>query len=46
MLSGKKIVFSFSHYKSMGANEPRSVASLGPMGSICTIYVGDHQTLL
>ena len=37
---------SFSHYKSMGANEPCSMASLDPMGLIGTIYVGDHQTLL
>ena len=34
--------FSFSHYKSMGANDPRDVASLGPRGLIGRIYVGDH----
>ena len=30
----------------MGANDPRGVASLGPRGLICRIYVGDHLTLL
>ena len=34
--------FNFSHYKSMGANDPRGVASLGPSGLIGRIYVGDH----
>ena len=33
---------SFSHYKSMGANDPWGVASLGPRGLIGTIYVADH----
>ena len=33
---------SFSHYKSMGANDPRSVASLDPRGLIGRIYVADH----
>ena len=37
---------SFSHYKSMEANDPRGVASLGPRGLIGRIYVGDHLTLL
>ena len=37
---------SFCHYKSMGANEPRGVASLGPKGLIGRISVGDHLTLL
>ena len=32
----------FSHYKSMGANDPQEVASLGPRGLIRRIYVGDH----
>ena len=36
----------YSHYKSMGANDPRDVASLGPRGLIVRIYVGDHLTLL
>ena len=34
--------FSFSHYKSMGANFLRGIASLGPRGLIGRIYVGDH----
>ena len=42
----KKIFLSFSHYKSMGANDPRNMASLDPRGLIGRIYVGDHQTLL
>ena len=33
---------SFSHYKSLGANDPRGVASLGPRGLIGRIYEGDH----
>ena len=33
---------SFSHYKSMGANDPLGMASLGPTGLIGRIYVGDH----
>ena len=32
----------FSHYKSMGSNDPRGVASLDPRGLIDRIYVGDH----
>ena len=36
----------FFHYKSMGANNPRGVASLDPRGLTGRIYVGDHQTLL
>ena len=28
---------SFSHYKSMGANDPQDVANLGPKGFICRI---------
>ena len=34
---------SFSHYMSMGANDPRDVASLGPRGLNGRIYVGDHK---
>ena len=34
--------FFFSHCKSMRANDPRGVASLGPRGLIGRIYVGDH----
>ena len=37
---------SFSHYKSMGANEPRGVANLDPRGMVGRIYVGDHLKLL
>ena len=35
---------SFSHYKSMGANDPRGVANLGPRGMVGRIYVGDLLT--
>ena len=42
MVSEEKIDLSFSHYKSMGANDPRGVASLGPRGLIDRIHVGDH----
>ena len=42
MVSEKKIFLSFFHYKSMGANNPRGVARLGPRGLIGRIYVGDH----
>ena len=34
--------FKFSHYKSMGANEPLGVANLSSRGLIGRIYVGDH----
>ena len=33
---------NFSHFKSMGANDPQGVAILGPRGLIGRIYVGDH----
>ena len=36
----------FFHYKSMGTNDPRDLASLDPRGSIGRIYVWDHSTLL
>ena len=42
----EKNIFCFSHYKSMGANDPWGVASLGPRGLIGRIYVGDHYRLL
>ena len=29
----------------MGANDPRSVATLDPRGMVGRIYVGDHQIL-
>ena len=32
----------FSHYKSMGANDPWGVASFVPRGLIGRIYVGGH----
>ena len=41
MVSEKKIC-KFFHYKSMGANNPRGMASLGLRGLIGRIYVGDH----
>ena len=37
---------SFSHYKSMTANDPQGMASLNPRGLIGRIYVVDHYTLL
>ena len=46
MVSEKNICLSFSHYKSMGDNDPRGVASLDPRGLIGRIYVGDHRTSL
>ena len=42
MVSETKIFLSFSHYKSMGAIDPRGVASLDPRGLIGMTYVGDH----
>ena len=33
---------SFSHYKSMRANDPWGVAGFDPRGLIGRIYVGDH----
>ena len=36
----------FSHYKSMGANDPWGMASLDPRGLIGRIYVVGHYTLL
>ena len=38
----EKIFLSFSHYKSMGANDPRGMASLGPRGLIGRIYVREN----
>ena len=37
---------SFFHYKSMGANDPRGVASLDSRGLISRIYVRNYYTLL
>ena len=43
MVSEKKIVLKFFfHCKSMGANDPWGMASLGPRGLIGGIYVVDH----
>ena len=42
MVSEKNFFFlSFSHYKSVGANDPWGVASLGPWAWV-GIHVGDH----
>ena len=38
----EKDFLRFSHYKSMGANDPQGVASLGPRGLIGRIYVWDN----
>ena len=46
MISEKEIFLRISHYKSIGANDPQVVASLGPKDLIDRIYVGDHYTLL
>ena len=37
---------SFSHYKSIRANEPWGVANLDPRDMVGRIYVVDHLTLL
>ena len=42
MVSEKKIFLRFFHYKSLGANDPRGVASLGSRDLIGSIYVADH----
>ena len=36
----------FSHYKSMGANEPRDMANLDLRGMVGRIFIGDHLMLL
>ena len=41
MISEKNFL-SFSHFKSMEANEPQDMTSLGPRGLTGRIYVGDH----
>ena len=46
MVSEKEILLVFFHYKFMGANDPRGVASLDPRGMVGRIYIGDRQTLL
>ena len=42
MVSEMRIFLSFSHYKSMGANDPRGMAGLDPRALIGWIYVEDH----
>ena len=42
MVSEKKIVFSISHYTSMGVNDPRGMANFDPRSMVGRIYVGDH----
>ena len=42
----EKDFFSFSYYKSMGAYDPRVVASLDPRCMVGRINVGDHLTSL
>ena len=37
---------SFSHYRSMGVQDPLGHGQFGPRGLIGRIYVGDHKTLL
>ena len=48
VVSEKKIFFflSFSHCKSMGANDPRGGAIFDPRSMIGRIYKKDHYTLL
>ena len=36
----------FSHYKSMGVNEPQGRANLNPRGMVGRIYVGDYLMFL
>ena len=46
-VSEKKIFFfSFSHYKSVGANDPWGMAILDLRGWIGRIYIEDFKTLL
>ena len=46
MVSEKKVSIMFSHYKSMGANDPKGKTNSDPRGLIGRIYVGDHKTFL
>ena len=39
-------LLKFSHYKSVGANDYRGMASLDHRGMVGRIYVGNHLTLL
>ena len=38
----RRFFLSFSHYQSMGVNDPRGMASLDPRDMVGKIYVGDH----
>ena len=42
----EKMFLRFSHYKSVGAKDPRGMANLDPRGFIGRIYVEDTKTLL
>ena len=42
----EEIFFSFSHCKSMGANDPQGGAIFDSRGMIGRIYIEDHYTLL
>ena len=42
LLGFREDFLSFFHYKSMGVNDLRGVASLAPRGLIGRIYVGDR----
>ena len=46
MVSEKKIFLSFSHSKSMRANDPWGMACLDPRSLIGMVNVVDHYTLL
>ena len=46
MVSEKKILLRFFYYKSMEANDPRSVANLDPRDMIDKVYEGYHLALL
>ena len=46
LVSEKKFFFSFSHCKSMGANDPQGGAIFDSRGMIGRIYIEDHYTLL
>ena len=42
----EKDFLGFSHFKSMGANDPWDTAISDPRGMVGRIYVGDHKTSL
>ena len=42
----ENIFLRFSHYKSVGANDPRGTANLDPMALFGRIFVGDHHLTL